>query len=541
MKKKIFYAMLIISLILVLPAFSGTAAVAPDDIDTSTTPDAVYNYDGNTIEIIEQTPESTLILLNDTYQLDLTHNSSDVGVKATKLDLTPGLTTEADEELFDVNFKTDSEGQHLDIDLPDFSIDLDISGPNSDKFDGTITGMEMVDFSYNSTSGDFSVYDGTHLIEFDAGTLIVNGGAGPLGFLISRVNSSAWDIITPLGIVLVNYRPGMNLLGIDFMMTPLYYGVIPTGAGMLLPPPLSIYFFENGVGIEWAGATIYIHNYMVVIIFDYITITWYFGFIIEHLVILIWDLTIIIYLTIVELLIVIIYSTFEIKIYEYQMVIVYQYIEIIILFVSVVIWEFTFIFHFEFWFIEIIYIVDIVINIIVQPIRFVFIPVIIPVFIPVIFFVPVLIINFIHIYVPYASPALHIDVYYEDLQMPTHTVQYFVYDETGNAVNDATVSVNYNGTDYPATFVANGVYQVLLPASIESETITVTASKSWYPDALLVYDLEVDWIIETITLPPTNVTVTETETPTAPLYILPIVSALALIAATTILVRRKKK
>jgi hypothetical protein len=237
---------------------------------------------------------------------------------------------------------------------------------------------------------------------------------------------------------------------------------------------------------------------------------------------------------------VIIYTTFEIKIYEYQMVIVYQYIEIIIVFVSIVIWEFTFIFHFEFWFIEIIYIVDIVINIIVQPIRFVFVPVIVPVFIPVIFFVPVLIINFIHIYVPYASPALHIDVYNEDLQMPTHTMQYFVYDETGNPVDDATVSVNYDGTDYPATFVVNGIYQVQLPASTESETITVTATKSWYPDGILTYDLEVDWIIETITIP-TNVTVTETETPTAPLFLIPIVTALGLMAVVTILVRRKKK
>lgn len=180
-----------------------------------------------------------------------------------------------------------------------------------------------------------------------------------------------------------------------------------------------------------------------------------------------------------------------------------------------------------------------------QPIRFVFIPVIVPVFIPIIFFVPVLLIQYIHIYVPYASPVLSIDVYDEDLAMPTHTIQYLVYDETETPIDDATVIVDYNGTAYPATFIGAGVYEVDLPASDQTETISVTASKSWYPDAILTYDLAVDWIIETVTPPPVtitppNETITETFTPTALIPIAAIVTSLLCIAVGTILVKRKK-
>ncbi|MCK5045725.1 MAG: hypothetical protein KAS22_04045, partial [Candidatus Heimdallarchaeota archaeon] len=196
-----------------------------------------------------------------------------------------------------------------------------------------------------------------------------------------------------------------------------------------------------------------------------------------------------------------------------------------------------------FWFIEIITIIDITVNIIIQPIRFVFIPVIVPVFIPVIFYVPVLLIQYIHIYVPYASPVLSIDVYVEDLAMPTHTIQYLVYDETQTPIDDAAVTVDYNGTAYPATFVGAGVYEVDLPASDVTETISVTATKSWYPDAILTYDLVVDWIIETITPPPTTVTTNNTVTTTVQAGIIfsSVIATTIVGIAIAVLIYRKRR
>jgi len=522
------------SLILFLPAFTGDAQVSPDEIsDNSATPNATYDFDGNTIDIIEQTPESTQILLNDTYQLDLTHNDTDLGVLCTKLDT--GLVLEADEMLFDVNFQTNEDGQSLKVDLPDFSISLSSSGPNNDEWNGTIIGApEFIDFSYNTTSNDLEVFDGVNKIYIKGDTLIINDGLGPGGCIVSRINDTAWDILSPVGIIVVNWNPSLGIMGVEYLPFYNYYGPIMPPGPLYMGAFLIITLGFNGICVEWGGTTIYVHAYMFVLIFDYISITWYFAYIITRIVLLIWDITIIIYLTIVELLIVIIYYTFEIKIYEMQIVIVYMFIEIIIVFISIYIWEFTFIFHFEFWFIEIIFIIDIIINIIIVPVRFIFIPIIIPVFIPVVYYVPVFITNYIHIYVPYAAPEIFIDVYDEDLAMPTHTIQYIVYDHTQTPIDDATVTVDYNGTAYPATFVGAGVYQVVLPASNETETIIVTAIKSWYPDAILTYDLGIDWLIGITT-------VTETETPTAPIPIVAVVASLLCMAVGTVLLKRKKK
>ncbi|NHJ83905.1 MAG: hypothetical protein FK734_00500, partial [Asgard group archaeon] len=465
MNKKIFYAIAILSLLIMLPAYSGTAAVQPEMMDNKAIgTNSTYNYDGNTIEIVEQTADSTQILLNDTYQLDLTHNSTNVGVVCTKLD-TGGLSPQADEQLFDVDFRTDDEGQEIVIELPDYLLDLECSGPNGDQYDMQIIGPpEMVSLSYNSTEGTFEIYDGLHMIDFDGKMLVLDMGIAPLGIFVNRINETAFEIFSPVyGLITANWNAGSGYFGIDFF-AGLVDGPIPGG---FLPiygdPTISITIDFNGISISWAGMEIYLHALMLVIIFDYIIITWYFGYLIERLVILIWDITIIIYITIVELLLVIIYSCFEIKFYYEQIVIVYEFIEIIFVFVSILIWEITFIFHFEFWFIQIIFIININIAIIL-PVRIILIPIIIPIFITNIYYVPVYIIQTVNIYVPYASPALYIDVYDEILGSPTHTIQYKVTDQAGLEVDDATVSVNYNGTDYPATFEGNGIYEVSIPA-----------------------------------------------------------------------------
>ncbi|MBN1330819.1 MAG: hypothetical protein JXA54_15205 [Candidatus Heimdallarchaeota archaeon] len=533
MNKKVIYAIAILSLLVMLPAYSGTAAVQPEMMDNQTIgANTQYDYDGNTIEIIEQTTDSTRILLNNTYQLDLTHNSTNVGVVCTKID--SGLTPQADAQLFDVDFRTDENGQELSINLPDFSVELENSGPNADEWDMTIIGPpEMININYNTTSGAMNIFDGLHVINYDGTLLVIDEGVGPLGMIVHRINETAWDITSPAagGIIVANWNAGQGYFCIQYVAFGLVSGPIPNSFIPLYADPIiSIVIDFNGISITWAGVTIYIHAMMLVLIFDYIILTWYFGFFIERLVILIWDITIIIYITIIELLMVIIYYTFEIKIYYSQIVIVYEFIEIVFVFISILIWEITFIFHFEFWWIQLIFIINVNIAI-VLPIRFIFIPIIIPVFIPIIYYVPVYILNTVHIYVPYASPALFIDVYDEILGTPTHTIQYKVTDQAGLEVDDATVEINYNGTDYPATFEGNGIYEVSIPASEEPEFITVTATKSWYPIAVLNYRLDIDWMAGITTI---------TETPTAPLPIVPVLAALSCLALGTIMMRKRK-
>ncbi len=534
MTKRIIYTILIISLIAFLPAFSGNAALPPT-FDDSVSPNATYDYDGNTIEVIEQTPELTTILLNGTYELQLEHNATNVGVLCTELD--PSLSPQADEMVFDVDFETSVDGQHLTVVLPDMAFELSSSGPNNDEWNTTIFGSEPIEISFNSTSGDFLVADLTNTVEMIGGYLIINDGVGPTGLVISRLNETTWDIITPAGIIIVNFNGGAGYLHIDYLV-PIFDGPFPLGP---LPVPIyadliiAIDFDGNSVTIGYAGVSICINSFMLVLIFDYISITWFFGFLIERLVILIWDLTIILYISIVELLIVIIYYTFEIKIYESQIVIVYEYIEIIFLFVSIIIWELTFIFHFEFWFIQLIFIIDIVVNIINQPIRFVFIPIIIPVFIPIIYYVPVLIKENIHVYLPYASPQLFIDVESEEMGSPTCTLQYFVFDAAGLPVDDATVIVNYNGYVYPATFLANGVYEVVVGTAETKQALTVTATKAWYPDAVLTYALNITQPEEV------NITTTVTVTAPSPLSIVSVIVSLVAVSIVTMVINKKKK
>ena len=530
MNKKTIFVIIFLSMFLTLPAFSGQAAVNPEEIGGSDlSKDATYNYDGNTVEIIEQTPEKTQVLLNDTYQLDLEHNDTNVGIMCTKLDLTPpGLNAQADEVLFDVDFATDADGQHISVVLPGFSMDMDITGKNSDGVEIEIVGEETMNIEFNTTDRSFFWTNGVHDITQVDDILVIDGGF----FLFNRINSTAWDIITPSGLVFVNYNPGANILHVEYGV-PVYSGTIPVGPNPVpfyVDPTIAIDWDGNSVTIGGPGFSILVSAIALVVIFDYIVITWYYGLLIERVVILIWDITIIIYISIVELLIVIIYYTFEIKIYETSIVIIYESIEIIFVFVSILIWEITFIFHFEFWYIEIIFIINIVLQIIVNPVRFIFIPIIIPIFIPVIYYVPVLVKEYIHVYVPYASPALYIDIWDQDLQKPNHTIQYRVTDAAGIPVDDATVTVDYNGTFYPATFIIDGIYEVELPASDENEFITVSAQKFWYPLGLLDYNLEVDWITET-----------ETVTAPTPLPIASVIASLIAISIGTMVINKKKK
>ncbi|MFW9922518.1 MAG: carboxypeptidase-like regulatory domain-containing protein [Candidatus Thorarchaeota archaeon] len=506
MNRKIVYAIVMISLFCMLPAFSGSQAVPPETFSKNDlVTNEIYNYDGNTVEIIEQTDDTTQLLLNDTYQLDLTHNQTNLGVKCTDID--DGLSPKADPVLFDVDFSTTETERNLHITTPDFELFFENVGENGDLWSGAILGMpEPLTFTFNSTSKELTIIDSITTITYDGMNLFIIGDYGSITIL--RENDTAFLIDTSeVGMFLLNWNEAGDYFGINYYLVTEITGSIPGG---LLPiytdPIISINVDFNGISVSWAGVNVYLHSMMLIIVYDYISITWYFGFLIERIIFLIWDITIIFYLAIFELIIVIIYESIEIKIYETQIVIVYEYIEIVIVFISLFIWQFTFIFHFEFWYIQIIFLIDIIVNLIFLPVRIIFVPIILPVFIPLIYYIPVLISVNINIYLPYASPQMFIDVASEDLAFPEHTMEYKVTDASGSPIDDATVSVNYNGTDYPATFVSNGIYTVDLPASLEEESITVTAEKDWYPTAQLTYTLNVDWLASEV-----NVTETVTE------------------------------
>lgn len=537
MNKKILWIFLLLGLFISLPAFQGNATLSPEEAialtskreneTNSITTDGTHEYGNDVIEVIEQTDQTTQILMNDTYQIDLLHNDTNLGVTCTKLDT--GLTPMADEMLFDIDFEISPAGQFMDIALPSGIISIDHSNEDDDLWEVMINELLLVEL--NTTEHSLYFSNGTHSVYVEDGFIEFVGPDPASTFLIEQISTDEWIILTPDGPLLIFFNG--SHLALDFMGGPIFpFGPIPGAPFVFTGPFVWIDFLQNSVGVEWGDVSISLQHDVITIYYGVITIIWYYLLIIQTIVILFWDLTIIFYLTIIELLIVIIYESFEIKIYEYQLVIVYEYIELVILFVSIFIWQFTFIFHFEFWFIQIIYIIDISIHIIITPIRFIFIPIVIPIFIPIIYYIPVYILAFIHIYLPYAAQEMFIDVYNEDLQMPNHTISYYVYDQSGNPINDASVTVNYNGTDYSAIFVANGVYEVEIPASNVTETITVTATKQWYPDATLTYDLTVDWISDTVTT-----TVTEE----GALPIVPILASLLSVSVCALVINRKKR
>lgn len=540
MNKKFLWLFLILTLIISLPAFQGLAMVSPEDIanytktgedndnNNLTTNDWSENYDGNTVDIIETDDQNTIILMNDTYELKVHHNETSVGVTATKLE--PMLSVDADEELFDIEFNILPAGKFIDITLPTAHIELEQAADEDDYWYARIN--EEMYIEMNTTERYIEIYYLTSTLSVDETTIYYDDSANMDNQLIlSRLSDDEFYLYTPDGIFDIYFNETHT--GIDWASVPIYpLGPTAPFQWTGVAPLVSISLVDNCVLIEWEDVTIQILLDMVIIVIGAIVITWYFLLLIEMVTIVIFDITIIFYLTIVELILVLIYYTLEIKIYETQVVIVYEYIEIIFVFISISIWQLTFIFHFEFWFIQIIFLVDLVTFIIINQIRILFIPVIVPIFIPVIYYVPVIIKEYVHIYLPYAAEQMFIDVYDEDLKFPAHTIKYLVKDQLDNPIVDATVSVDYNGTNYPATHLGGGIYEVGLPASNETETIAVTATKQWYPDASLTYDLTVDWVA-------INETTTITEEGALP--IVPIFASLFSISVCALVINRKKR
>jgi hypothetical protein len=546
MNKKSLWLILILSLIVTLPAFQGQASISPEDAanytstgveegnDGLSTNDFSETYDGNTIDIIEVDAENTIILLNSTYELQIHHNDTSVGVKATRLDPTPFISSKADEFLFDVEFNIDASGKSLDIQLPTSRILLTQEPYADDVWNAQIN--EEILLTLNSTEKSFSLDYLTSSIILEGDDIYFTDTLNPANnFVLTRASYDDFFLMTPDG--LFNILFNSTHVFVDWVGNLIVQPMGPhipfqwTGVA----PMVSISFVDNCVMVEWEDVTVQILDEMVIMIIDFIVITWYFLLLIEMITIVIFDFTFIFYLAIVELIAVIIYETFEIKIYETQVVIVYQFIEIIFLFISVLMWELTFIFHFEFWFIQIIFLVHLVFFLIINQVRIVFVPIIVPIFIPLIYYIPVIMKQYVHIYVPYAAEQLFIDVDYQDLQYPSHTIRYNVTDQLGRPVPDATVAIGYNGTNYPASHIGNGIYQVQLPASDEQERITVTATKAWYPSATISYDLNVTWQIGI-----QNVTTTITQPSPLPIISV-LLSAVAVGLGMMVINRRKKK
>ncbi|NHJ40226.1 MAG: hypothetical protein FK731_09365 [Asgard group archaeon] len=555
MRKKIFYVVLILSLMMVLPAFSGNAIVSPEDFDNTkiTTdgenpsndliqPSGSYQVDDTTIDVIEISSTETHVILNDTHRIEI--NQSPNVFQATFYEITPpGLFATEDSQLLDVTVSTNEISTSIEVILPSGQTII-LNNTGEHKWEIYSEELKM---DYNGDTNTLIIYGPDYLIAIDENVVLIDH-LYEMDIMLEKVTDRWWMLHAFAAPMLIEYyptkyyAPNDNLTVIDDLGIPIALGpIIPFN--FVNPTGVTFTFQDEVLIISYLYWSVAFYPDMIVIHYYHISIIIYFDayVIVARIVILIFDLTFIFYFIniIIDLYLVIIYYDYEIKFYYSQTVIVYQSIEIIIVFISIYIWEITIIWHINLWIVQIIFLIQLNV-IIVQPVRFILIPVVIPIFIPIIYYVPVFIKQIIHVYIPYAALQVYIDVYDEDLKMPTHTIQYFVYDQTGAPIDDATVNIDYNGTIYPASFISNGIYQVQLPASDEVETISVTATKPWYPNGVLTYDLEVDWIIETI-ITPTNITVTETETPTTPLYIVPILSALFLMAIGTVLISRKKK
>jgi len=291
---------------------------------------------------------------------------------------------------------------------------------------------------------------------------------------------------------------------------------------------LTIAFIESVLVIASDVYVISIYEDKIVLDYDFVTIIIYMTTVIERFIIMFYEYTIIYYFTIVELIFVIIWQNIEIKVYYYQIVVVYQIFEIIILIYELH-FEVSIVIHLDLWIIEIMFLIVILNPVIIQPVIIRFIPIITPILVPLYFFIPVYITQTTYIYLPYLAEQVIIDVYYELLENPTHTIQYFVYDQAKKPIDDATVSVSYNSSIYSTTNLGSGIYEVHLPASDEAEVISVTATKPYYPSGQLIYTLEVNW--------------TSSEIPTveSPLTLLPIIFGIVVLAIGVIIRPIKKR
>lgn len=545
LNKKVVFSIAVIALMLFLPMFSGQAVVTPDDLNDSSLitsagdgsteiaqPDGTYVVNGTTIEVNSINSDETEVILNNTYKVHITQAPNVFQADFYEMSGGGGPHIEADTRILGVTVATYETNTTVSVYISSFGeIKIINKGPDTwmvelpdlvVHYDGTVNSLVIL-------TPDYVIIVDEHLITINSPSYM------PIA--LEKYEERFWRIHVLAGIMNVTYfptryfAPNDNLTVTDDLGNVIFGPAKPVPFNIVNPTGVTFTFQDEVLVISYLYWTVSFYPDFIVLQYFDIAITLYFDYygILERVIILILDFTFVFYYinVLIELYFVIIYYDFEIKFYYTQVVIVCQTIEIVIVFISITLWEITIIWHIDVWLIQIVILIQLNV-VIVQPVRLIFIPVIIPIFIPVVYYVPVFITNIIQVYIPYAALQVYIDVYSQELRKPTHTIQYFVYDQTGTPINDATVTVAYNGTVYPAAFIANGIYEVNLPASDKRETITVTAMKDWYPDGILTYDLNVTWVTEVVTQ-------------NTPLYILPIIASLAFLAVSTTIIRKRKR
>lgn len=531
-----------------MPAFQGNATISPEDLadaretngageidNNLTTQDETYEIDGNTIRVEQVDEHNTRVYLNETYRVDIAqyNNYSEVNFYEITDDLNPdGINPEAVSLLIAVKIETNEISTSFTIQFLEQTIIIS-SNPSGDWF----FYLNEITIIWSELEGAVSInYQETWSITITETTIEITHQDYE-SLYIERVEERQWRIeLGTMPPVDATYEPDVSLIVIfgEGQEATEVFVEIPTEPTIGLYEPITISFIESVLLITYGEITIAIHPDKVVVDYIFISIVVYiyeFTYI-ERIVIIFYEITLVYYITIVELLLVIIYQSIEIKVYITKITIIYYQIEITVVFVSIEVWYIYIVWHFDIWVVEIEIWILIFIQI-VQPVIIRFIPIFIfvPVVVVVPVFIPVFITKYVYIYIPVYPRLMFIDVANEDLQMPTHTIDYNVTYIYGFPVNDANVTVEYNGTTYPTTFQGDGIYRVELPASTEKEQILVTAKRAGMPDAKLIYDLEVTW----------QITTTTTTTQQSPIPVVIAITSLFSVVMAVVVLRKRKK
>ncbi|HUU77234.1 MAG TPA: hypothetical protein VMX55_02735 [candidate division Zixibacteria bacterium] len=170
--------------------------------------------------------------------------------------------------------------------------------------------------------------------------------------LLEQIEERGWEVDTNQtdahSPAFIEYYPEAYYTPANFSITSPGLGTIAAPLPAAPLPPIQdlasfvwFTFVETVLLMTYGDITVTFYQDQIVITYVYISITiyfWFFGFI-ERNIIMFFEFTFIFYFTIVELILVIIYESVEIKYYYSQIVIIYESIEIILIFISITIWQ----------------------------------------------------------------------------------------------------------------------------------------------------------------------------------------------------------
>ncbi|MFW9923960.1 MAG: hypothetical protein ACFFDW_11805 [Candidatus Thorarchaeota archaeon] len=540
MNKKIIYTCLVLSIMLFMPIISANGNISPEDIASYTsisgnddkqlvTMDQSFDFDGTTVDVTTFNSTWVYINLNETFLIKVYQGDDYFSAVFER------IQTPTNEFLLAIESNSfEYTNTSLIITLPD-GMQI-IASYNFIE----IWTFKIGDFtiSWQSEVNILDIFNTdihVHIEEFNGYEQVIVNYFGIL-FTVYRWADRGW-LINYFDAYTVNatYVAPMEKLVVTYQELtdpeiPVFGDFPASGAAFYQfdADSFTIAFIETVLIIAHDNFVVSIYEDKVVMDYVFVTVVVYLTTIIERIVVIFYEFTIVYYFIHVDLIVVIIWESIEIKVYYYQIVIVFEIIEILILIYDFY-FEITITFHIDLWIVQLIFLIVIWNPIIVQPVIVRIVPILVPILVPMYFWVPVFINNYTYVYLPYLAEQLFIDISTELLEKPTHTIEYFIYDQAKNPITDANVNVEYNGSDYTATHQGSGIYRVLLPASDENEGITVTATKAFYPTATLTYTLEVNW------------TSAEEPTEEGSLPLIPVLVSLFTIAVSSIIINRKKR